>query len=190
MIVKDLPRGFYHIPRFEIPETLWETFDRMDPVKTIDSISRWGRAAHLNEIVFGAPTIKYDGPGDFQLIERDDLFRINGFDEKMLRGWHVDSNMAKRLHLIYGEVGDLVDEVFGYHCDHTRQVTPMHHANRVENDLGDFVDGVVASQKTIQAETWGCAGDEIEEIRLNQTRNICYLDAMKAVIKDDVAFST
>ena len=189
-IVKDLPKGFYHIPRFEIPETLWETFDRMDPVKTIDSVSTWGRAAHLNEIVLGAPTIKYDAPGDFQLIERDDLFRVKGFDENMLLGWHVDSNMAKRLYLIYGQVGDLVDEVFGYHCDHTRQVTPMHSANRVENSLGDFIDRINTSQKTDQAETWGCAGDEIEEIRLNHTRNICYLDALKAVIKTEMAIPT
>jgi hypothetical protein len=189
-LVKDLPGGFYHIPRFEIPETLWETFDRTDPVKIIESISIWGRAAHLNEIVFGAPTIKYDAPGDFQLIERDDLFRIKGFDETMVLGWHVDSNMAMRLHLIYGEVGDLVDKVFGYHCDHTRQVTPMHGANRVENSLDEFVHGVVMSEKTIQAEKWGCAGDEIEEIRLSHTRNICYLDAIKAVIKNEMASPT
>ena len=108
----------------------------------------------------------------------------------MLLGWHVDSNIAKRLHLIYGEVGDLVDELFGYHCDHTRQVTPMHSANRVENSIGDFIDRVNAPQKTDQAETWGCAGDEIEEIRLNHTRNISYLDAMKAVIKSEMAIPT
>src|SRR5450755_1738979 len=112
------------------------------------------------------------------------------FDETMLLDYPVDSNMAQRLHLIYGLVGDLVDEVFGYHCDHTRQVTPMHGANRVENSIDDFIDGVIASQKTNQAETWGCAGDEIEEIRLSQTRNICYLDAMKAVIKTEMAIPT
>ena len=108
----------------------------------------------------------------------------------MLLGWHVDANMAKRLHLIYGEVGDLVDELFGYHCDHTRQVTPMHSANRVENSIGDFIDRVNVAQKKDQAETWGCSEDEIEEIRLNHTRNSCYLDAMKAVIKTEMAIPT
>ena len=33
---------------------------------------------HLHEIVYARPEIKYDGPGDFQLILRSDLFRIHG----------------------------------------------------------------------------------------------------------------
>ena len=29
-IVRDLPYGYYGLPRFEIPETLWEGLDRKD----------------------------------------------------------------------------------------------------------------------------------------------------------------
>ena len=51
--------------------------------------------------------VLYDGPGDFQLIERNDLFKYDGFDEQMILGWHVDSNIARRLGIVYGAVGDL-----------------------------------------------------------------------------------
>ena len=80
--------GFYHLPRFELPETLWEELDRMDPPGVIAAVGRWGWDLHLNEIVYGFPSILYDAPGDFQLMARADLFRIHGFDERMMLGWH------------------------------------------------------------------------------------------------------
>src|SRR5262249_20609907 len=64
-IVRDLPPGFYHAPRLEIPETLWEGLDRLKPELAIETIRDWGSSLHLNEIVLGAKTILYDGPGDF-----------------------------------------------------------------------------------------------------------------------------
>ena len=60
----------------------------------------------------------------------------------MLLGWHVDSNIAARMLLKYKEVGDLGEQVYGYHCDHTRQVTPAHSHARVQNDWKRFVDRV------------------------------------------------
>ena len=110
----------YIVPRFEIPETLWESFNRRDPKGVIKLIKSYGEKLHLNEVVYGYKWIKYDAPGDFQLIERKDLFELNGFDEKMLLGWHVDSNISKRLFLKYGQVNDALPFVYGYHCDHTR----------------------------------------------------------------------
>lgn len=188
--VGDLSNGYYHLPRFELPETFWETFDRKDALGTIDAIRRLAPATHLHEIVLGAPFIRFDGPGDFQLIQRDDLFRIYGFDEDMLLGWHVDSNIAKRLYLIYGKVGDLTDHVFGYHCDHTRQVTPAHRRDSVANDMNVFIDAVTEPEKRSQAETWGCPGEEIEEIRLTRTRNWAYLNGLKTVIKEEMSEPT
>jgi hypothetical protein len=32
--------GFYELPRFELPETLWESFDRLDPEGTLKAASR------------------------------------------------------------------------------------------------------------------------------------------------------
>ena len=114
----------------------------------------------------GTTYIKYDGPGDFQLMARDDLFRIHGFNEDMLLGWHVDSNIAKRLHLLHGHVSDVVERLFGYHCDHTRQMTAAHQHKADRNDLGIFFDRVADPLVPAQIDSWGCAGDEIEEITL------------------------
>lgn len=180
--VRNLPKGYYGIPRFEIPESLWETLDRLDPIGTIKTVGDWGWRFHLNEIVYGAPIIKFDAPGDFQLIDRADLIDMHGFDEDMLLGWHVDSNICKRLYLKYGAVGDLSGKLFGYHCDHTRQVTPMHKRTAVENSLARFVDGVTLLDLQKQADSWGCANVDIEEIRLDDAPSRRYVAALNGAI--------
>ena len=164
-IATDLPEGFYHLPRFEVPESLWESLDRADPGKAIAQIEAWARKFHLNEIVHAHdPWAKFDGPGDFQLILRSDLFRISGFHEDMLLGWHVDLNIARRLYLLYGKTGDVIDRLFGYHCDHTRQVTPAHRAGSAQNDLETFNSSVRRPELPEQASTWGFANEAIEEL--------------------------
>ena len=166
-IVCDLPTGYYSIPRFELPEALWEVaFDRRAPRSVIEQCRRWGWDAHLNEIVHGIYPVKFDAPGDFQLIERNDLVEIHGFNEDMLLGWHVDSNIAKRLSLLHGKIGDLSDLIFGYHCDHTRQPTPKHAKSLVRDDIVDFVDKVSTAALPAQREVWGCPNDNVEEISL------------------------
>ncbi|MBU6236932.1 MAG: FkbM family methyltransferase [Planctomycetes bacterium] len=182
MYVDNLPRGLYHLPRFEIPETFWETFNRLEPEQTIDAIRTWSRVAHLNEIVAGAECIRFDAPGDFQLMDREDLFKIHAFHEGMLLGWHVDSNIAKRLNLFYGETKDLLDHVFGYHCDHTRQVTPMHRKDSVQNDIKTFIDDVLTPYIPEQADSWGLADVEVEEISLNHGRDRAYMAGISACI--------
>ena len=181
-IVCDLPDGLYHAPRIEIPETLWESLDRQKAKSIIETVRNWGRTLHINEIVLGADVIRYDGPGDFQLMTRSDLFEYNGFDERMLLGWHVDSNIAKRWSLIYGNVGDLGHEVYGYHCDHTRQITPAHSHTRTENDWRRFVTNVERADIPEQEKTWGCANDEIEEVRLQKNNAQIYVKALSAAI--------
>lgn len=181
-IVRDLAPGFYHAPRLEIPETLWEGLDRTAPDVAIDTIKDWGRTLHLNEIVMGSKTVMYDGPGDFQLIQRQDLLKYDGFDEDMILGWHVDSNIAKRMLLVYGQIGDLGKEIFGYHCDHTRQITPAHSHSRTENDWRRFVDDVTVPNVTAQSDSWGCAHDDIEELRLVDNIAARYVDALRSAV--------
>lgn len=185
-IVRNLESGYWAVPRFEVPESLWESFDRKDPISVIKAINHWGQAAHLNEIVMGADENLFDAPGDFQLVERDVLFRINGFDERMLLGWHVDSNLAKRLNLYYGKTSDLSQKIFGYHCDHTRQVTPMHRHKSVENSLGIFVDSV--SNPTLPTQFgWGFPKSEIEEIRLEKSSaSLRYINAIQNAITSEM----
>lgn len=181
-IARELPDGYWGTPRFELPETLWEGFDRRDPVRIISQIGRWGWDYHLNEIVYGADFIRFDGPGDFQLMPRASLISMHGFHEGMLIGWHVDSNIAKRMLLKHGAIGDLSDRVFGYHCDHTRQVTPAHKGNAVENSYDDFVFRVVQPELPDQATSWGCPDDHIEELRLTHTASVGYVAALDALL--------
>ena len=184
-IAATLEPGYYHLPRFEIPESLWEGFDRRDPAAVIRRVGELGRRMFLNEIVYGAESIKFDAPGDFQLILREDLFRIHGFDEEMLLGWHVDSNVARRLFLIYGVVGDVVDRIFGYHCDHTRQVTPMHRHKAPSNDLKRFIADVQRPDLPGQSLSWGCPDDEIEELRLTESASRVYVHALGGVLQGE-----
>jgi hypothetical protein len=186
-IARDLAPGFYHAPRIEIPEVLWESFDRHAPVDVINMVREWGTTLHLNEIVLGSKFIRYDGPGDFQLLLRSDLFENHGFDEAMLLGWHVDSNIAARMLLKYDQVGDLGQHVYGYHCDHTRQITPAHSHARVQNDWKRFVTDVANAEIPQQAASWGCASDPIEEVRLASNPASVYVQALRDVIGGPLA---
>jgi hypothetical protein len=167
-VVRDIPDGFYHLPRFELPECMWESLDRRDPANIISSVGQWGKQYHLDEIVYGDHDNLYDAPGDFQLVLRSDLFAIHGFHEEMLIGWHVDSNLSRRMTLLRGQVKTLIGEVRGYHCDHTRQATLMHKRERLENDSSRFISNVVTPEVPGQAESWGLNGVEVEEIRLDK----------------------
>ena len=103
-----LEPGLYQAPRLEIPETLWEGLNRTEPRSIIETVRGWGRSLHLDEIVYGNKSILYDGPGDFQLMDREGILAINGFDERMLVGWHLNSNISKRMELRYGRISILV----------------------------------------------------------------------------------
>lgn len=170
-IVSSLETGSYGAPRFELPERAWEGFDRMDPAGSIAGAKEWGRIGRLDEAVFGEGDVLFDGPGDFQLAPRADLFAIDGFDEDMLLGWHVDHNLAVRLGKRLGRCRDLSDQLALYHCGHVRQATQTHGHDRVQNDTSRFVDRVAQAECTGQRDTWGCPHDPIEEIRLDRSRS-------------------
>ncbi len=181
-IVAALPDAYYHLPRFEIPEPVWESYDRTDPAAIIEALRTDGSALHLNEIVYSEhPEIRYDAPGDFQLILRSDAWAIHGFHEAMLLGFHVDSNIAKRLSLLPRRTGDLVEAVYGYHCQHIRQLTPAHAPRATQNDVYRFHADVERADIPEQAETWGLAGEAVEELRVDTTTS-SYLRAMRSVL--------
>lgn len=102
-LVANLPDGFYELPRFEMPESLWESTDRMNPAETINLFRQWGLRFHINEVISAGKEILFDGPGDFQLCLRSQLIDIYGMNEQMVLGWHVDSNLCKRMWLLNGE---------------------------------------------------------------------------------------
>ncbi len=183
-IAETLPNGYYHLPRFEVPESLWESLNWLDPGGAIAAVGSWGRDFHLNEIVeVSDPAVRYDGPGDFQLMLGEDLWRIHGFHELMLLGWHVDSNVARRLFLLHGRVGDVIEDMFGYHCDHTRQVTPAHRPGTVQNDMETFVTEVTDPHIPEQAASWGLADELVEELRADTTSRL-YLAGLHMAIPE------
>lgn len=179
-VVSGLEDGFYHLPRFEMPEGFWERLDRRDPQAAIAQMRDNGKRFHLNEIVWGKADNLFEAPGDFQLFTRDDLHAVCGFDERMVMGWHVDSNIARRMRLFRGEVRNLFPRLSGYHCGHTRQATSLHGGNRTQNDFELYVASVDDPVADFQKETWGAPGEAFEEIRLD--RPSPYLSAMAAAV--------
>ncbi|GAB5506739.1 MAG: hypothetical protein Rhirs2KO_19020 [Rhizobiaceae bacterium] len=179
--LRGLDNAVYTLPRFEIPETLWEGFDRRDPQDIFEQMRFWSRQAHLNEIVYGADSILDDAPGDFQLFPRQTFSDINGFDETMVLGWHVDSNISKRLTMALGPVRSLLDSYFGYHCDHTRMATPMHRRERIQNDLQRYVDDLSHPDLPEQSDNWGARDANIEEVRFTDAAS-SYASTLKRIL--------
>ena len=181
-MVGGLADGFYHLPRFELPEALWESLDRRESETIIRSAGDWGERFHLDEVVRSAHDNLFDGPGDFQLFLRGDLFAIGGFDEAMLKGWHVDANVARRMRLLRGKVTSAEHLLRGYHCDHTRQASPYHKGDRVENDPIRFVDSVDHAEIAAQIDSFGLAGEAVEEVRLSSGSSSRYLAGLEAAV--------
>lgn len=167
-IAGSLPDGFHGLPRFEVPEALWESLDRLDSTGILAALRAWGPRFHLDEAVRGGAEAVYDNCGDFQLALRADLFAVHGMDERMIVGWqHSDTSLQKRLALLRGGVSPLTGRLRGYHCDHTRQATAVHAAGRLENDWDLFVAPVAVPDLPFQAADWGLPDEPIEEIRLD-----------------------
>jgi hypothetical protein len=179
-VVAEVPDGFYELPRFEAPQTLWESLNRMDPVDTLNKFRCWGQSLHLNEAVLARDDIRYDGPGDFQLMLRSQLFEIQGFDEEMVLGWHVDSNIARRLNLLNGKTDSLLDKIYGFHCEHTRQPSVIHTYQTTQNDSERFVFSVKTPYLPKQAEIWGIPHEELEEIKLRDD----YIQVFSKALED------
>jgi len=179
--VRDLPDGQYIVPRFELPEPLWESFPRADPQAAMQACEELGHRLHLHEVATRFDYMRFDSPGDFQLAPRQAWFDIHGFDERMIHGWHADSNMCKRFYLLYGKrTESLGHRLKAYHCDHTRVATLAHRLDiKLENNLQEFVYGVEDPVAHHQAETWGAPNEEIEELDFSNgpaARYVCALE--------------
>jgi hypothetical protein len=164
--VGDLADGLYILPRFELPQPLWESFPRSDPATILETCGHLGPALHVDEVTLALPANRFDNPGDFQLAPRQAMWDIHGFNGRMIHGFHYDSNVCKRLYLYYGNrTESLAHRLKGYHCDHTRVATPIHWVGRkMEDDLQQYVFGVTDPVAYHQADTWDAPDEPIEEI--------------------------
>ena len=176
----ELPDGFYGLPRFELPEWLWERLPRSDPERTMAEVARLGPALRLDEPTLSHEWIRFDAPGDFQLILREDYLAIDGLDEEMLLGYHVDSNLSRRMLLHRGSIGSLDESLAGYHCNHVRQPTVYHGTATVSNDLTRFFVEVERAELPEQRETWGLPDGVLEEVPVRERAGPSLADALVA----------
>jgi len=179
-----LDAGSWHLPRYELPEAVWQGFVRTDPDATLAELAELAERLPLREVVRGHGPAVFDNHGDFQLVRRDDLVAIHGFDERMLNGWAVDSNLSLRLLLRRCRAGSLAGEMDAFHCAHHRLVSRLHRHGRTENDYQRFYRDVARADLPHQAGDWGFAGIELEEIRLEGTRRRKWLDALASAGTD------
>lgn len=179
-ICGELEDGFYGLPRFELPEWLWEWLPRSDPRRALAEIGRLGPGIKLDEPTISHEWVRFDGPGDFQLILREDFVAIDGCDEEMILGWHVDSNLSRRLLLHRGSIESLEEQLAGYHCNHNRTRT-VYHGSVVTNDLDRFFYSVDEAALPGQRSTWGLADVTLEEVRIRDG-----LSAHGAAVLSDV----
>jgi hypothetical protein len=167
-ICGEVPDAFYGLPRFELPEWLWERLPRSNPGFAMAEIKRLGPGLRLDEPTLSNEWIRFDAPGDFQLVLRDDFVAIDGLDEEMLLGYHVDSNFSKRMLLHRGSIGSLAERLAGYHCNHNRTPTVYHGSRVVTNDLERFFLAVDRPELPAQRQTWGLVDETLEEVLVRE----------------------
>ncbi len=167
-LVAELDGDAYCLPRFEIPEWLWEAVPRNDPQQMIHLLRDWGERIGLDEVTLGHEWILYDAPGDFQLLRRSLIEEIHGFDERMIHGWHVDSNLWKRVHNRLGAIGSLYPDVAAYHTNHNRSHTVHTSPGGTGNDVHTFFYEVEGWSVSSQAEKWGLVEFDVPEVRLGR----------------------
>jgi hypothetical protein len=165
-IVSPLAEGLYHLPRYELPEAFWEALPRQDPAAVMTTIADWSSQLGFDETTLMDDWMRYDAPGDFQLFPRDALFAIDGFDEKMCHGWHVDSNLARRMWMHFGTTRSLAGSLRGYHCNHNRVASIYQGQDHSQNDASRFVFALARPDVPDQRGTWGLAAARIEEIAI------------------------
>jgi len=182
-ICSQLDDGFYGIPRFELPEWLWEQLPRSDARHALTEIKRLGPALRLDETMTSHPEMGFDAPGDFQLVLREDFFAIDGFDEAMFLGWHVDTNLSKRLVLRRGSIETLEGSLAGYHCNHRRTPTVYHDTN-LANDLDRFFHRLSQADIPEQRETWGMADEALELVSIGEPADREFTSAVLAAASE------
>ncbi|AYG94283.1 hypothetical protein D8I30_03090 [Brevundimonas naejangsanensis] len=158
--------GYYGAPRHELPRFMWEQLRRTQPRQAADQVRAWCDRLPLRETVLHHdPDIGFDAPGDFQLAPRADFFAIGGFDERMQRAWHVDSNLAVRMAARLGAPSRLAGGPAVFHCEHTSGTQAKHAAQRQEDSWERFVER--AADDPWSDPHWGAPEQDFEIIDLN-----------------------
>lgn len=171
-VVRDITSDYVCAPRFELPEWIWEGLPRSDPEAAQLQLSHLADGTPLRQIVKSYQFIGFDAPGDFQLIQRQLLEEVGCFDETMLRGWHVDSNLGRRLFQVVGTPEPISSEIEVFHCNHTRQQTHFHQSASEANDLNEYVWDKVPVVAKSGPLNWGLPNFSLEESTLSDYKKV------------------
>jgi hypothetical protein len=162
-ILDNLNPGLYHLYRFEIPEYIWDQFDRMNPQATLEKIDNVFGSSNLTKKISTEPVEGYgsyfpDAVGDFQLAPKNLWQSVTGFPEEMLQGWHVDSRLSiaiEKMNKINAKI--LSSQIIeGFHQNHLRELTHFHTTVKMNS-----IDKIVLPYKN--KGSWGLSDIDLEE---------------------------
>ena len=156
--------------RYEIPEFIWESFDRRDPESIQESLRKWHEKKFLEKNVGitvdkGQDLVLPDGVGDFQLATKALWHSSTGFPEDMLKGWHVDTRAAIQMNKLSSGLQCIdPDELAIFHQNHMRTSTIYH-------DSTESNDESLVFQSYQNDTNWGLAGINLPIFQLDEYRN-------------------
>ena len=152
--------------RYEIPEFIWESFDRRDPQGILENLRKWHELKFLEKNVGitldkGQELVLPDGVGDFQLATKVLWYSVTGFAEEMLKGWHVDSRAAIQMNKLSSGLKFInPEELSIFHQNHMRTSTIYHNSDETNDESLVF--------KSYKNDTaWGLADIHLETIQVD-----------------------
>lgn len=154
-IISTLKPNLYHLFRYEIPEYIWDQFNRREPEKTLAQVRNIFTSQGLVSKILTVPFQSYenlfpDAVGDFQLTTKEIWDSVKGFPEDMLKGWHVDSRLSVQIEKSNDVKSVILDSnlIEGFHQDHLRVLTHFH-GNTTINPLE------IIAEPYLNSDNWG-----------------------------------
>ncbi len=152
--------------RYEIPEFIWESFDRRDPQGIQETLRKWHQRKFLEKNVGitldqRQQLVLPDGVGDFQLAPKDLWYSVTGFAEDMLKGWHVDTRAAIQMNKFSDGLQFInPDELSIFHQNHMRTSTIYHNSDETNDE------SLVFESYKNDAD-WGLADIDLQNFQLD-----------------------
>jgi hypothetical protein len=159
--------------RYEIPEFMWESFDRRDSSNIQDSLQKWHKIKFLEKnlgITIDEPSelTLPDGVGDFQLATKDLWNSLTGFAEDMLKGWHVDSRAAIQMNKMSSGLQFIdPEELSIFHQNHMRTSTIYHNSDEANDESLIF-------QSYQNDAGWGLSDFDLPTFCIDEYKNKVY----------------
>jgi hypothetical protein len=165
-LISQLDARLWQSFRYEIPEYIWEVFDKRDPRATNRFVQKLSECTPIRLNLTTSPIenseenlVFADAIGDFQLAPRQMWQMVKGFPEEMLNGWHVDSRAAVQMIHKSGKQSQILPAVYGlstFHQNHLRSLTHFHSSDIINN-------AELIREPYENKVTWGISDREIYE---------------------------